>query len=83
MSLLVRVYASRSRPDCYLYVPQAEDLSAVPDALQRQLAPLRQALELELDEQTRLARACAGAVLEQLRSEGFYLQLPPPTETTR
>ncbi len=80
MSLSVRVYASRPRPDCYLYVLQSEDLESVPQALIQKLSPLRMALELELDEQKRLARAKAAFVLEQLRSEGFYLQLPPVTE---
>lgn len=80
MSVPVRVYASRSKPDCYLYVLQEQDLAPVPDALHRQLAPLRQALELDLEADTQLARASAATVLEQLSSEGFYLQLPPPVE---
>lgn len=75
--MAVRVYASRARADTYLYVPADADLEQVPEMLLARLQPLRLALELELEEQTRLAQATAAAVLSALQSEGFYLQLPP------
>ena len=80
MSQAVRVYASRSHPDCYLYVLQDPDLTPVPEALRRRLEPLRLALELEISSQTKLARATAATVLACLASDGFYLQMPPPLE---
>ena len=78
--MAVTVYASRSRQDTYLYVPTATDLAGVPEALLQRLQPLRSALELEITATTRLAQADAVAVLAQLDSEGYYLQLPPPQE---
>lgn len=78
--MAVTVYASRSRQDTYLYVPTEMDLAGVPEALLQHLQPLRSALELEMTQTTRLAQADAGAVLAQLQSEGFYLQLPPPQD---
>lgn len=78
--MAVRVYASRARADTYLYVPAEPDLARVPEPLLAQLQPLRNALELELHEQSRLAQADAATVLQQLHSAGFYLQLPPAAE---
>lgn len=78
--IAVRVYASRARPDTYLFVPADADLEAVPEALLSRLQPLRNALELEMDQSTRLAQADPATVVAQLRSEGYYLQLPPAQE---
>lgn len=79
--IAVRVYASRVHPDTYLFVAADDDLARVPEALRARLEPLREALELELDSETRLAQAEAADVLAQLHSEGFYLQLPPPLDS--
>ena len=40
-------------------------------------------MSIELDADRVLARANAEEVLEQLRNEGFYLQLPPATQDWR
>ncbi|MEM6709495.1 MAG: YcgL domain-containing protein [Pseudomonadota bacterium] len=81
--LEVDVYASRNRADYYLYVAaEAVIEDCVPEPLRKRLGMLRKALTLTLAADTRLARAHAAQVLEAIREQGFYLQLPPnPVET--
>ena len=80
MSRLVRVYRSSKRPDMYLYVDYAENLARVPEALLARFGKPVPALSLKLTPERRLARADAAAVLAQIESAGFYLQLPPPPD---
>ena len=79
----VEIFACKDYNDYYLYVAEGADLDAVlPDALRKRLGRLRSALTLELSASTQLARADAGKVVEALERDGFYLQLPPPTEAS-
>ena len=77
----VEVFASRDYNDYYVYLRAGTSVDDVlPEALRKRLGRLRPALTLTLDADTQLARADAERVLAALASDGFYLQLPPPTE---
>lgn len=76
------VYRSRRRADTYLYLPRADDFSAVPDALLEMFGKAELALEFELTPQRRLAQANARQVIDSLREKGFYLQMPPANRMT-
>ena len=71
------VYKSRRKQDTYLYLARRDDFAAVPESLRVPLGVLAFVLELELTPERRLARVDAGAVREALRTQGFYVQLPP------
>jgi hypothetical protein len=71
------VYKGLHKADTYLYVERADDFSRVPEALLAQLGDLEVVLEIELHPERRLARADITLVMQALREEGFYLQLPP------
>ncbi len=71
------VYKSRRKQDTYLYLARRDDFAAVPEPLCVPLGVLAFVLELELTPERRLARVDAGAVREALRTQGFYVQLPP------
>lgn len=75
------VYKSRRKQDTYLYLARRDDFAAVPEPLRVPLGVplgvLAFVLELELTPERRLARVDAGAVREALRTQGFYVQLPP------
>ncbi len=75
---LVRVYRSSRRQEMYLYVDAADDLSRVPEALLARFGRPVEALSLLLTADRPLARADAAKVLECIRNDGFYLQMPPP-----
>lgn len=71
------VYASRRKPDTYLWLAERDDFGGLPEPLRDMLGELRFALELQLDEQRRLPREDARQVLAHLRERGWHLQLPP------
>lgn len=74
---LVQVYRSARREGHYLFVDLAEGLARVPQALLQHFGQPEPALRLRLDRDRRLAAADAGAVLDAIAEQGFYLQLPP------
>ena len=77
MSLDCRVYRARRNHDVYLYVDAAQELRRVPQLLLTELGGVVEVLRLELDHGRRLARVDAGSVVEAIRQQGFYLQMPP------
>ncbi|MCZ6642667.1 MAG: YcgL domain-containing protein [Gammaproteobacteria bacterium] len=83
MNQSVKVYRSSVKPDMYLFVAEREELTRVPPELMKRFGRPIEAMSLELDEKMVLARADALTVLEQIRREGFYLQMPPAPEDWR
>jgi len=83
MKTICAVFRSRRNPDTYLYVDHHEGLSRVPEALQRELGGTERAMTLVLTPQRRLARTTAAEVMNAIRAEGYYLQMPPLPETLR
>ena len=77
MSLDCRIYRARRNHDVYLYVDATEELRRVPRALLDELGGAEEVLRIALDAGRRLARADARSVMEAIRREGFYLQMPP------
>ena len=71
------VYASRRKPDAYLWLAERDGFDVLPAPLREMLGELRFALELPLDAQRRLPREDAAQVLAHLRERGWHLQLPP------
>lgn len=67
--------------DMYLFVDAKVDLTPVPEELLAQFGKPVEALSLMLTATRKLARADAARVLECIEEQGFYLQLPPATET--
>lgn len=70
------VYRSARRSDAYVFLPSTDDFEALPEELMRQLGRLELAMELDLTPARKLAHADATTVLEALRQQGFYLQMP-------
>lgn len=75
-----QIYKGRKAPDTYLYVPAGANLTELPEELLGRLGPLKKVMDLELDSARKLARADATVVIAALKSQGFYLQVPPPKE---
>lgn len=71
------IYRGSKVAEMYLYVDEKEDLARVPEALLARFGRLEAVMTLELHPQKKLARADAGTVLQQIESQGFYLQMPP------
>ena len=74
------IYKGTRQADHYLYVEREDDFARVPKPLLQMLGELRLVMTLELDEDRRLAQADASQVMQALREEGYFLQLPPRPE---
>lgn len=77
------VYKSNRKSSYFLYVERAEEFSRVPENLLAMLGELQHVIDLQLDDQRRLAQADVQLVMQQLRESGYYLQIPPGNESKR
>lgn len=73
----VCIYKGSRRAETYLYVPEKNNFARVPGELLDAMGTLTFVMELEIDEQRRLARVDVKKVLESVSQEGYFLQLPP------
>ncbi|HSC76654.1 MAG TPA: YcgL domain-containing protein [Pseudomonadales bacterium] len=77
MKRLVEIFRSTREADCYLYVDKKEGMARVPPGLLERFGKAETAMTLILEPSRKLARADAATVLEHIREQGFYLQMPP------
>lgn len=70
------VYRSNKRDMTYLYLPQEDDMTRVPEALMNLISPVERVLEFELTPERKLAQEDAGEVLKQIEEQGWFLQMP-------
>ena len=77
----VVVFKGNRKPDTYVYLPEGNETSVLPDALLTSLGDLEAVMTLELTPQRKLARVQAAEVLEAIERQGFYLQMPPRSES--
>ena len=63
-----------------LYIEAEGDLSRVPEALLNALGTLEKVMDLELKPEKKLARADVNQVIDNLKNEGFFLQMPDESE---
>lgn len=77
MKIISSIYRSARVEGMYLYVDKAEGLARVPEALLAQFGKPEHAMTLLLHAERKLANADIGKVIEAVRQQGFYLQMPP------
>ncbi|MDD5267656.1 MAG: YcgL domain-containing protein [Methylococcales bacterium] len=75
------IYKSLKKDYLYLYIVKRDDFSKVPDALVNSLGKMEFVMDLTLSPERKLAREDAGKVIESLKEQGFFVQLPPQKET--
>ena len=76
MSMKCAVYRSNRKDMTYLYLPEEDDMSRVPDALLKMIEPMERVLEFDLTPDRRLAQERAEDVLKHLEEQGWFLQMP-------
>lgn len=76
------VYASRRKPDTYVWLRQRNHFDLLPVPLLEQLGELHFVLDVDLTPERRLPREQAATVLASLQEQGWYLQLPPADKPT-
>ena len=77
MKKICSVYRSPKEEGMYLYVDKKNDLEPVPEALLKRFGKPELAMILVITPDKKLARADAERVLEMIKEQGFYLQIPP------
>ena len=75
------IYKSLKKDYLYLYIVKRDDFSKVPDALVNSLGKMEFVMDLMLSPERKLAREDTGKVIESLKEQGFFVQLPPQKET--
>ena len=75
------VYKSLRQFDYFLFVKKEDVLARVPDGLRQMLGVLEKVMDLELDENRSLAQADVVAVIQQIEERGYYLQMPPQSDS--
>lgn len=78
--MLCAVYKSPKKAHTYLFVKKRDDFSGVPEALKTMFGTPTLVTIINLATKTKLGIADLDKVKENLSSQGFYLQLPPPEE---
>jgi len=74
---LCTVYRSDKRAETYLYLAHGRRLEDLPSELRQAFGEPVFVMHLNLGADRRLARVDTRRVLQQLETDGFYLQLPP------
>ncbi len=78
--MLCAVYKSSKKSETYLYVPGRDDFSKVPEALLKTFGKPVFMMIMPLKKDRVMARVQIDKLRTDLKINGFYLQLPPPTE---
>ncbi len=69
------IYRSSRKVDTYLYLADKDDFSIVPKSLLSLFGDAEFSFSFELSMDKKLARENAAEVLDNLRSQGYHLQL--------
>jgi uncharacterized protein YcgL (UPF0745 family) len=76
MIMKCAIYRSNKKELTYLYLPEADDLSRVPEALMNLISPVERVFEFDLTPERKLAQEDPVEVLKQINEQGWFLQMP-------
>ncbi|MEI6267835.1 MAG: YcgL domain-containing protein [Methylococcaceae bacterium] len=75
------IYKSLKKDYLYLYIVNKDDFSKVPEALLNSFGKMEFVMDIALSQERKLAREDAGKIMDSLKVQGFFVQLPPQRET--
>ena len=81
--MLCAVYKSSKKSETYLYVPGRDDFSKVPEALLKTFGKPVFMMIMPLKKDRVMDSVQIDKLRNDLKINGFYLQLPPATENLR
>lgn len=73
--MLCHIYRSSRKMDTYLYLQSKDDFSEIPQELLRVFGTPEYCFSFDLTAERRLAKEDTAKVLENLKSQGYHLQL--------
>lgn len=80
MKRICSIYHSSKKAGMYLYVLRADALKRVPEQLLELFGRPKHAFDLVLTPERTLVREDITEVLNNLDSQGYHLQMPPPED---
>ncbi|MDP3976581.1 MAG: YcgL domain-containing protein [Pseudomonas sp.] len=80
MKRICSIYKSPRKNGMYLYVLKSDALERVPEPLLVAFGPPTLAFSMVLTPERELAREDIHKVLENLETQGYHLQMPPPDD---
>lgn len=79
--MLCAIYKSPKKNETYLYVEKRDDFSNVPEPLLQTFGKPQFVMLFNLAAEKQLLRNSNQTVLDEIGEKGFYLQLPPKSES--
>lgn len=79
--MLCAIYKSSKKAETYLFVEKRDDFSKVPESLMATFGKPQFVMLFNLAGGKNLLRSDKNKVKEALNDPGYYLQLPPKTES--
>lgn len=73
------IYRCSAKQDMYIYLAEKDHFDCIPDELNKSLGTLTFVMELQLDQQRKLAKENPQKVINNLQQQGFHLQMPSDT----
>ncbi|MGX2949466.1 YcgL domain-containing protein [Ursidibacter sp. B-7004-1] len=78
--MLCAIYKSSKKEGMYLFVEKRDQFDQVPEELRQLFGKPQFVMLFNLNGEKSLKRADKQEVLQKIQTQGFYLQMPPPTE---
>jgi len=75
--MICSIYRSCRKEGMYLYVQKRDELKQVPQPLMDLFGRAELAMGMLLTPDKKLARVDAKAVIDAIKEQGYYLQMPP------
>jgi len=79
MTATCYIYRCSAKLDMYIYLSKENDFECIDDSIKKKLGTLDFAMALEIKDDTKLAKEDPKKIIENLKSQGFHLQLPSET----
>jgi len=70
------IYRCTNKPDLYIYLAEEDVFDNVPRAIYNSLGIVEFSMELDINDDTKLARENTSTVISNLKQHGFHIQLP-------
>jgi uncharacterized protein YcgL (UPF0745 family) len=71
------IYRSRKKLGAYLYLPEEDNFSQLPESLLKVFGIPEYSFKMELTADKKLAQADAAEVIAGLEKDGYFMQLSP------
>ncbi|MEQ9566001.1 MAG: YcgL domain-containing protein [Pseudomonadales bacterium] len=78
--ILCDAYKTASKEETYLFVDKRTGLEQVPEALLQKFPNPELVTTFKLGPDRKMARVDASRVLQAIREQGYFLQMPPPKD---